>query len=254
MVTKLASWLVSVSFALVVLNCDNNTAEDGAIEVNFIAQFDKQPLTMFADQYDYEGDAKVSFQLFQFYVSSIRLINEDGQPGPEIKDIALINFGDIQDKTKAAEGVNVNIAGVPVGNYSGIQLGIGVNNALNGTTPNEYEAGHPLSGHYWDAASSYIFTKIEGNADLNNDNSFEQKLTFHIGGNPRYREVKFDFPMTVESNKSEKVGFIVDVKDIFVGDDGSFIDFGQVTQIHDGTAPLAVEMMDRFALSLSLQN
>ena len=240
-------------------SCDNTTTtspeeNSGTLTLNFQSTFDSQPLVMLGSEYAYEGGVEVMFQLFQFFVSSIKLIDQSGNVGPEIKDIALISFDGVNTLDSSRQGINLEIPDLPIGDYQGIQLGIGVNSALNSTMPNQYAVGHPLSAHYWDAANSYIFTKIEGVADTDNDGTFEQKLTFHIGGDPRYREVDFDQSFSISSNSSTSLGFTVDVKDIFVGDDGSYIDFREVTQIHNGSMPAAVAMMDRFSIALKLQN
>ena len=247
--------LLTVGFAA----CENTTTTSPEVNtstliLNFQSTFDSQPLVMLGSDYAYEGGVDVKFQLFQFFISSVKLIDQSGNIGPEVKDVALISFEGINTIDSSRQGVSITIPDLPIGDYQGIQLGIGVNNALNSTQPKEYAIGHPLSTHYWDAANSYIFTKIEGVADTNNDGTYEQKLTFHIGGDPRYREVNFDQPLSLATNASTTVGFTVDVRDIFVGNDGTYIDFNEMTQIHNGDMPAAVAMMDRFSIALQLQN
>ena len=104
------------------------------------------------------------------------------------------------------------LSDVPAGQYKAIKLGIGVPEELNATQPGDYTPGHPLSTDYWTAASSYIFTKVEGNADLDGSDEFATKLTFHIGGNPRYREIEFEKSITVSPAGALPIAFEVDLK------------------------------------------
>ena len=248
----LQSVFLAFIISLVSFGCDDNKVNNVDLNLNFKAVFDGQPLVMMAESYDYENGAKLKFQLFQYFISSVKLIQDDGTVGEEILDVDLINFESIQDFDGAEKGISLLLKEIPEGNYAGIQLGIGVNAVLNSTVPNDYQVDHPLSGNYWEAASSYIFAKMEGIADLDGDEVFEEKLTFHIGGDPRFREVRYDQELKINSDLST-LNFLVDLKDVLVNESGEFVDFSQVTQIHNGTAATAVFMMDNLSNALKLQ-
>ena len=241
----------------VVTSCEQRDDDDqqalGSVELNFKSVYGDAPLVMYADEYDYQEGMKIKLQLFQFFISNIRLIDEDGKESKELLDVALVSFEDIQNTVAASEGIAVSLDGIPAGNYQGIRMGIGVKESLNGTSPSDYQAGHPLSGHYWSAASSYVFTKIEGNADLEGDGVFSEKLTFHVGGNGRYRDVDFMRPITIGSDPAA-LEFSVDLEQVLVDEEESlFVDFREVTQIHNGTAETAVFIMDNLAASINLR-
>lgn len=239
-------------------SCEKSSGSKGVdsatLELNFAAVYDQQPLMMYAQEYPYEAGIQMKLQLFQFYISSVKLVDANGNEGPELLDVALVSFENVQSAEAAQKGISVMVDKVPVGNYTALKLGVGVNPVLNATQPSNYSAGHPLSQNYWSAASSYVFAKIEGNADLENDGQFEQKLTFHVGGNDRYRERNFEKTMALKSGNTEKINFSIDLKSVLVDSkSGEFVDFSKVTQIHDGSASTAVFIMDHLADGLILK-
>ncbi len=246
-----------MTFLILGISCDVKDDDDNfsetSLELNFKSNFGDAPLLMYASEYDYEDGMKIKLQLFQFFISSIRLVDEAGNESRELLDVALVSFGDIQSAPDAASGVSISLDNVPTGKYSAIKFGVGVNESLNGTMPSEYQAGHPLSGHYWSAAGSYVFTKIEGNADLQGDGDFEEKLTFHVGGNPRYREIEHNKSFELTGGETGLLEFAVDLQEVLVDDNDVFVDFKEVTQIHNGTAETAVFIMDNLAKAISIK-
>ncbi len=229
--------LLFLAFAAMTLvftkSCNDDDQEMFSVDLTFTPLFDGEPLVMYAEEYDYEEGMKLRLQLFQFFISNFRFIDDQGNEQPTPLEIDLISFADIQNRGAAEAGITVKVDNIPKGNYRSIKFGFGVDELHNATQPGDYDAGHPLSGHYWSAASSYVFTKIEGNADLNNDGQFEQKLTFHIGGNRSYQEIVLDKDLLLTSGSGTAVGIEVDLKDLLVNEQGEFLDFREVTKVHD---------------------
>ena len=110
------------------------------------------------------------------------------------------------------QGISFNIGDIPPGDYTGIRVGIGLNSELNSTNPGDYAAGHPLSDNYWSAATGYIFSKIEGNADLNGDNNFSEGITYHSGANEFYQEKTFNKVIRVPEGGTVELQFKVDLQ------------------------------------------
>jgi hypothetical protein len=245
------------SLMLMAADCNNNDddvqpEQNGVVELNFKGQFDNDLLMMFARDYDYEADMKVRFQLFRFYVSSIALQHAD-MPGvaPILDEIALIDFKNVQSEIQANDGITLRYEVEP-GEYSGVNFGLGVSDVLNKTNPGNYDPTHPLSDNYWSAATGYVFTKIEGNADVDGDGELTEKITFHIGGDQFYRGKTYNKAFTVRPGQTTRLNFEVDLHRVLAADASNFIDFRKVTIDHTNDMDLATFISDNLANAVTL--
>jgi hypothetical protein len=260
MKNSIFSLLLLVSI-LLLSACDNNSENpaaelEGDVTLTFKADFKGQPLLMYDDTYDYEAGMSLRFQLFQFYISHLSLISEMADSingGQELIDIALVSFKDITSQQLAEEGIVLKIEDVPAGLYKGIKLGVGVSDDFNMTQPGDYAAGHPLSDNYWTAATGYIFSKIEGNADLNQNGDYSEKLTFHTGASELYNEKVFIQDVEVKQGSSLNLEFKVDLYRVLAQNTNEFLDFRQVTQDHTNDMNVAGFIANNLANALSLE-
>ncbi len=249
-------WIFSFAF-LAFAGCENengaNTDQKQDVAVNFQASFGQQPLLMFAQDYAYEASMRMKFQLFQFYVSDLGLLKQNGSQTDTVKlfDIELINFKDVQNTTQAAAGITVDVKDVPEGKYKGVVMGLGVSPVLNATSPNSYTPPHPLDGNYWSWARGYIFFKVEGNADIKGDGQYAEKLTFHIGENQFYRTKTFLQDFTIDENH-KTLSFHVDARRVLVSSPTDFVDFRKVTIDHTTDMTLAKFMADNLQAAVSM--
>ena len=246
-------------------NMAGSTAEDdesmlslppvaGTMVLNFKASYGQEPLLMFERDYAYEDNMAIKMQLFQFYLSEVSLTKDGGVRLP-ILDVDLISFGDVFDEAAAAEGQNSRIpTAIPPGGYTGIEFTFGLTPALNATIPPDYELGHPLSENYWEASSSYIFYKFEGNVDLNANGEFPDKLTFHVGGNENMRTLTFGKPILIEDEKEVQLNFNIDLQKMLVDEaNDEYLDFRQVTQSHSNSSPAATFMSNNIGNAIDLE-
>ncbi len=250
--------LLSLVLVLAVSSCNQEETPTGPGEVtlNFQGYFGDAPLLMYEQDYAYEADMRTRFQLFHFYVSEVELLPEDpsaGQP-VKIKDIDLVSFRDVQDENAAREGYTIRAEAVPPGRYSGLRFGIGVSEELNKTQPGDYGPGHVLTDNYWSWATGYVFFKIEGNADINQDGEFEEKLTFHIGLDDFYRSKTFEQALEVKSGQSLNLDLVVDLRKVLVPSGNEFVDFRQVTQDHTNDPELAKFLADNLVKAIEVGN
>ncbi len=256
---KINGWLfflLMLSAGVLFTGCDDDDDNDVAnanVNLQFLATFDGEPLVMYDREYDYLEGMRVRFQLFQYYISDVQLVRQDGQGNTELVDIDLVAYGEVTTDAQAQEGIQISLTEVPPGEYSGIRMGLGVSQDLNATQPGDYAPGHPLSGHYWSASTGYVFTKIEGNADLDGDGNFSEKLTFHIGTNPAYREVSFNAPIAIGSGETVGMQFTVDVMDVLSDGQGQFVDFRQVATDHTNDMELVNFLSDNLVNALQMQ-
>lgn len=233
-------------------NPDGDMAE---MALNFTASYGGSPLVMFERTYGYEADMDFKMQLFQFYISDVRLLRQNNGVTEEVPalDVDLINFAGVYTDADAAKGISTETATIPAGAYTGLRFGFGVSPQLNATIPPDYPLGHPLAENYWEDAKSYIFFKVEGNADLEPDGDFSDKLTFHVGGDNNYRELTFQQNFSVEKNGRLEIPLAIDLRKILIAADGEYVDFRQVKQSHSNTSPAAVFMAENVPQAVELR-
>lgn len=251
--------LLLLSILLVVFSTcgreESGTVEEKTnLTLQFKGFFGTDPLMMYAKAYPYEAGMQVRFQLFQFYISDFALLRQTATGTDTIKvlDVGLVSFENIQDQAKAAEGVKIEIKGVPAGKYTGAHFGLGVSPRLNGTNPGDYKPPHPLDGNYWSWAKGYVFTKIEGNADIKGDGKFAEKLTFHIGENPYYRQKAFQGNIEIGESGSQ-LQFDVNLRRVLVAQASDFLDFRVVTADHTTNKDVARFIADNLQAAVTMR-
>lgn len=249
--------LLAIGFALVAANCNEDDCcppqQTGTLELNFKGYFGDELLEMYAKDYSYEAGMKLKLQLFRFYISNlIPLMNTSGQQ-EYLEEVALVDFEAIQSDAAAEQGVSIRLEKVPVGNYIGIQMGLGLSEKLNATNPGDYGTDHPLSDNYWSWALGYVFTKIEGNADIDGDGVFNDKLTFHIGGNQFYRAKEFSKNFAIKADQTTRLDFEVDLRRVLVAGAGDFLDFRKVTIDHTNNMEVATFISDNLANAVAIK-
>ncbi|MEM0991832.1 MAG: MbnP family protein [Bacteroidota bacterium] len=198
-----------LTIALSFTACNNET--EGTLELQFQLVYDNEPLVMF-ENYDYPDGSKVFFDQFQMFLSNSSLI-KDGVKEFAF-DVQFLDFSDIQDKAAAENGFTISLKDVPVGEYEGMELGLGLSPEWNATTPSDYSSTHPLSNNYWSQWDSYIFTKIEGKADTLGNGRNDHILNYHIGKDPAFSDKMFRMPISIEGGKTTKMKLKIDVLDI----------------------------------------
>lgn len=251
-------FLTVVSMLLLSSKCDDDNMMqdlDGNITMNFTANYDGDPLLMYVSDYAYEDNMAMKLQLFQFYISEVELLTSEDPDvaGQEILDVDLVSFKDVQSAPEAEAGIDVTIGEITPGTYKGVRFKLGVAPSLNSTTPGDYSTTHPLSNHYWSASQGYVFTKIEGNADVDGSGDFSEKLTYHIGTEAMLREVAFFQNIEISEGAYTALDFEVDLKKIFVKADGSFLDFRESPIDHTSNLDVASFIADNFPAAITIK-
>jgi len=225
----------------------------GDVNLKFKAFFGEEPLVM-NQAYSYIDGTPIKFSKFQFYISNVSLGQTTGGV-TEAAEVDLIDFTDSTDPTMAAEGISMIGSDIPVGDYSMINFGIGVAADLNRTEPADYGNTHPLSetAHYWAGWESYIFTKIEGKMDLNNDGVFDdQTIVYHLGGDQAFRDMSFPKPFVVEEDGTTTVNLDIDLRKILARSDSDYLDIASNPNIEEDTE-LASYLMDNHQTAISIE-
>lgn len=206
-------FLFSLSALFFFAACDKHH-EDGEtteLTITFKALYNGQPLEK-NKLYDY-STYKVEFSQFNTYLSDIKLLK--GTAETLVSEIEWVNF--TPDFATDNKAVDVTIkATVPSDHYTGIKMGYGVKPSLNAKRPSDFAAGHPLNKEveFWPGWKSYIFNKIEGQGDSDNDGTPDIFMLFHCGSDKVYREYSFEQEIHVhDATSSLTVEF--DLKNLF---------------------------------------
>jgi len=206
-----------------IAGCDEEPEEQAVsgVSLNFTANYDGETFVTFKD-YTYPDGRKINFNNFGFFVSDIALVSDDVTPtNTDLVEVDFIDLSyDESQITLAETGKTVTINDIPVGNYSGIKIGFGVKADLNRSKPTDYGNGHPLSRHYWDGWTSYIFSMIEGYADMDEDGTIvtggmdTESFTHHSGTNEVYHEVIVDKEIDL-TDTGNQLSIKINVRDLF---------------------------------------
>lgn len=115
------------------------------------------------------GDT-LTFSMFRFYVSNIKLKKSDGTWWAQPESYYLLN-------ATTADASAFTVADIPAGDYTAMEYTMGVDSARNVSGANA-GALSLSNGMFWDWNSGYIMLKAEGTSPNSSVNVF----AFHLGG------------------------------------------------------------------------
>jgi len=189
--------------------------EKGNLTIHFKALYDGQPLSMFNTK-PFTNPEQLQFTHLSFLVSDLALVDQSNTVDLDDIELVDLSFDDVND---ADLGYIIQFKDIDARNYSGIKFGIGVPADLNAKTPSEFPSNHPLSktGYYWEAWSSYIFTKIEGHIDTLGIGDFTTGFAYHTGTDDLYLPLEAPVPITIEDGKNKVIEIVIDYKEVLDG-------------------------------------
>jgi hypothetical protein len=256
--------LLSLSIALFASSCkDCNVVEPvedpkSTVKLAFKANFDGQPLMRKTD-YNF-GILPVQFSRFTLFVTNISLLK--GTEETRLTEAEFLEFFSESASNNASSVPTFSYANIPSGDYTGIKIGFGVAPALNAKKPADFAATHALSNEneYWSGWKSYIFSKIEGVADLDAVNGdYESFLNYHCGSAAAqdidiFTSFTFEQPIVVTgAEKQIVVNF--DLKKLFTMG-SKLLAITEPDNQFTGTNPndlfLAKKIMDNWKLATSI--
>jgi hypothetical protein len=227
---------------------------DSELTLTFRATYDGERLVK-NQQYNYD-DFKVKFSRFNTYISDIQLLQAGGGDPVLVSDIEWVDF--TPDFATDNNTVDVTIKfPVPSGTYTGIRMGYGVKSDLNAKKPADFAAGHPLANEneYWSGWKSYIFNKLEGEGDGDNNGTADLFLSYHCGSDPVYRTADFANALDLTQGAAARV-VEIDVKKLFYQNDQWFDmrgDGNQATSNALSDLRVARFLMDNFDNATSIK-
>jgi hypothetical protein len=242
-----------VSVGLFTSCGDDDEMDLASAQFHFKAVYDNAPLVI-GQTYTYENQLPIFFTRLKFYISDLSLINENGN-AVVLSPIEGIDFTESNvTENGANSGLEFNFSEVPTGRYTGIKMGVGVSSLLNKTKPADYQSSHPLSetADYWSAWDSYIFSKVEGKADVSKNGTFELGLAYHTGSDDLYREVVINTPIEIESGQNQLKDLSIDVKKLLYRSSSDFLDVQVNSAVHTDI-DLMRYMMDNYSQAISMR-
>ncbi|MGB1039822.1 MAG: MbnP family protein [Flavobacteriales bacterium] len=172
--------------------------------------------------------------LANVYLSQLRFEDHDGADRMLDNSTVLLK----------PEVATYDLGDIEASHFHEFKFNIGIDSATNHSDPNSYPTDSPLypqsPSMHWTWSSGYIFYKIEGTVDTDNDGTFETTFRFHIGTDPLLRKSSY----VLHSDFSSGVINIVTMK-IDLGKFLKGIDLSVDNSTHtSNNMPLAVRVAD----------
>ncbi len=120
---------------------DPNT---GTLELIFKSSFNGSPLVLYQkDSTNVSDPTTITFKKLDFFVSDIK-IQDSSNEWQYIKDAGYVSMANNLSLDAASEGYSMTINEVPIGDYEGLEIGIGLSDQVNATLPGDYSSSSPL--------------------------------------------------------------------------------------------------------------
>ena len=229
--------------------CSSDDGE-GAVELNFKLTYDGNPLVA-GEEYAYPLGFPFIVTKYSMFLSELSMSN--GESSIDLSQAVFLDLAGNQfDMENAQRGSTIRFENIPSDNYSMLNISIGLPETLNSTNPSNYTADSPLSntGEYWGGWESYIFHKLEGRMDADNDGELESGIALHIGSNDAYRTKQVNREIRVTNDQTTNVEISIDLKDILEVNGAAF-DLIETPQVHHlGVLPQVLPIMDNLIGSI----
>lgn len=204
---------LSLLLLIVMMSCGND--EDTSATVNFKLKYGQDDLVMF-NNFVADDGTMMRITDVKGFISDFTLIA--GNESEVISDVKFIELGDAHsDEEEAAIGYNWTIES-ELASVNEVNFNIGVSNEINETVPADYSSSSDLSrtSEYWTNWGSFIFFKVEGNADFDGNGTFDsgENIVLHLGS-----ESAFKFVDLNKSMSDNTIAIELDVEKIFEGYD-----------------------------------
>ncbi len=181
----------------------------------------------------------VSFSLAQFYVSSVKLLAEDGTQLSEYPDTYMLVTPD---------GGMYSLGEAKKEHTHTMTFDIGIDEVTNSQSETDFAswpANHPLAAQspsmHWNWLSGYIFLKLEGLVDTDDDGTPDAPLVAHTGTN----NLRQNITLTIHQEVDEAMNHVMLEFDLAKLLDGIDIVNDNVTHTGDNIG-LATDIMNNF--------
>jgi hypothetical protein len=195
------------------------------------------------------GGTAIKFDLVQFYVSGIKLMDEEG---------GMHNYADQYLLVKPTQ-TTYSLGEVPENFGSHLHMlnfNVGIDSSTNGQTESTFmnrASDDPLAvqnpAMHWSWSSGYIFLKIDAQVDTTGDGLVDVAAPFHIGMNNFLRSTSTMMHTDLETGENV-IALNFDVAKLFDGVDLST----ENNTMTMNNMPLATKVADNIAAAFSKAN
>lgn len=164
---------------LAIVGCRKDDATEAVIRMQLL--YNGEPMIT-QQEYDYPDGKTFILTKFSTYLSNITL--QSGNETRLVEEVRLINLTEtLRNAASSLEGYTIFKGETGLNSVDKIHFNIGLTPEQNSRLPADYPSGHPLAlaGEHWLAWQSYIFVKIEGWIDLDDDGMAETGVALHLG-------------------------------------------------------------------------
>ncbi len=243
-------FLTIVSF-LIMSSCNDDAEPTGSgdLQINFKLVYDDDPLEMLKS-YELPNGIRLNFNRVSFYVSDIKMF------GTEVVELGNNDYINLTNshasQSSAIQGFNFNTT-LKEGNYNALSFLLGVSAEDNAMVPSDFTSDSDLSlnGEYWAGWESYVFVKIEGNLDLDEDGVYEEPMALHIGGDNALAEFQVTGDLRIDPIITRQVPLTIDLYDMLT--EGGVFDLEANPRIHSlDQEPIVIDLAQRFVNAISI--
>lgn len=229
-------------------NNSSNTSTTGKLILSFEAMFGDSVLVFNNKTYITQNGDSVNISTFKYYISNIQLIKTDNSTYTVPESYLLVNHN------ASGSMASFTLSNIPVGQYKGIKMLIGVDSARN-VSGAQTDALDPSNGMFWSWSTGYIMMKLEGTSPQVGWTS--KTFQFHIGGfSGTYNVLKWINPSfnlataDVSSSVTPEIHFKTDISEIFKTP--NTINLATTFQVTTG--PFAKMMADNYADMITVEH
>lgn len=179
-------------------------AQNTEVKLAFNNYIRDKKLVLGTGVYSTDWGDSFSISRYQYYISNVKLLADDGQVYTESNSYHLISAG-------ADSSTSFTIKNLSPATYKSIEFMIGVDSIRN-ISGAQTGALDPSYAMFWDWNSGYIMAKMEGEW-WNKASSSRSNLLFHIGGfRGQYKvlqTVKLYLPAVLKIQTGEKKTIVI---------------------------------------------
>jgi hypothetical protein len=224
---------------LLSLSCrEDDPGNTGSVRLDLLATYADAPLVTYGQDYTYPDGRNIRFQVLNGYLSELVLVGEDGITEVPLLDALFFDFSDNTTPEDAVRPLTFRTDRLPVGNYRGLRLGVGVPAAMNTPQANQLPVGNPFrttfNSHFWTDWGSFIFFKSEGiyDKDGNGIGQGDPGFGHHPGTDEVFRTVFLDLPFSVAAGKTTGLELSLDVSRLYAWEDGAYLDLSDPANLY----------------------
>ena len=234
---------------------DTDLEKTSNVDLVLKAKYGNAPLIL-NKSYKYNDSLSIRFNKFNFYISDMALLVSTCIGSQvALSEVEIVDFNKTNvDSLSALAGYTLELKKIPVGEYVGIRFGIGVPSDLNRDNPDKYSLSHPLGqpDEYNNEWKSYIFSKIEGGVDTNNDGIYDLDIAYQTGSNENYKEVCLFGDVLLQPDALGEIVLDIDLKKLFITDEKTFDIINMPTTYTEQGAEAAKIIMKNFKDAFTL--